>query len=115
MRAPHRVNGCHSEEGGRHALGDAAESCSCGDPDSRVLLVPYALARCPDEAAEVFEAHLLGCGACFEDLKSLDRAGRVIHEYLGSGSSAADRLRDSLLRARESAHEGADVRSSRRA
>ncbi len=80
-----------------------------------MLLVPYALERCPEEEAEVFEAHLLGCGLCFEDLKSLDRAGLVIREYLGSGSPSVDRLRDSLLRARISEPPESQVRRSRRA
>jgi hypothetical protein len=75
-----------------------------------MLLVPYALARCPDEEAEVFEAHLLGCGLCFDDLKSLDRAGLVIREYLGSESPSIDRLRDSLLRARVSEPQESQVR-----
>ena len=49
--------------------------------------------------AEAFEAHLLCCELCFQDLKCLDRAGVVIREFTGAKSPALDRLRNSLLRA----------------
>ena len=44
----------------------------------RALLVPFALTGCTPDEALAFEAHLLECDACFEDLKSLDLAAAVI-------------------------------------
>jgi anti-sigma factor RsiW len=60
----------------------AIEAPTCGDSRKRVLLVPYVLARLQDRRAEVFEAHLLQCEACFRDLKILDRATRLVREHL---------------------------------
>lgn len=49
--------------------------CSCKE---RALLVPYALTGCRPDEAVTFEAHVLECEACFEDLKLLDRAAALI-------------------------------------
>ena len=81
-----------------------AESASlegCRDPEGRSLLVLYALARCAPEEAEAFEAHMLECDACFQDLKCLDRAGILIREFLDSPAAVSDRVRDALRRWRK--------------
>ena len=44
----------------------------------RELLLPYALTGTSPSDGIDFEAHLLGCDACFADLKILDRAAAVI-------------------------------------
>ena len=77
--------------------GDAQDSCapvapSCRDAAGRALLVPYACSSCTDEEALTFEAHMLTCAACFEDLKVLDRAGVVIREFTSTRSEPLERL-----------------------
>ena len=51
---------------------------------ARALLLPYALLGCTDEQETTFEAHMLGCTTCFEDLKALDRAAELIHSLDGT-------------------------------
>jgi hypothetical protein len=60
--------------------------------EERALLVPYACSSCTDEEALGFEAHLLLCAQCFEDLKTLDRAGVLIREFADSKSAGLERL-----------------------
>ncbi len=40
------------------------------------------MSECGDEEAFDFEVHLLGCAACFRDLRSLGRMGRLLRELL---------------------------------
>jgi hypothetical protein len=54
--------------------------------------LPYALSRCSENDALGFEAHLLACETCFQDLKTLDRAGKLIQEFLAR--TAGPRARD---------------------
>ena len=64
----------------------------CCTHEERALLVPYACSSCTDEEALTFEAHLLMCARCFEDLKTLDRAGVLIREFADSKSPGLERL-----------------------
>lgn len=57
--------------------GDRPRQAMCSDKH-RALLLPYALTGCGPADGLAFEAHLLGCDACFEDLKSLDLAAALI-------------------------------------
>ena len=82
---PQRLNGGDFLRKGDAGAADpsrGAEEASCADPVGRSLLVPYALSECTEDQALDFEAHLLGCDACFGDLKCLDRAGSLIREHL---------------------------------
>lgn len=72
--------------GGRRGV----RSSGCREPDVRALLLPYALSRCTEKEAVAFEAHLLGCAACFRDLKCLVRLGTLLRELLGPGASRLD-------------------------
>ena len=54
----------------------------CNDPEARPRLLPYALSACTDDESLEFEVHLLGCPACFRDLRSLGRVGRLLRELL---------------------------------
>ncbi len=74
---PHAAIGGH---GGRDEPAGHHETCC--DPIRRSLLVPYALATCCATEADAFEAQLLACEACFQDLKALDRAGVLIRAHL---------------------------------
>ena len=56
----------------------------------RELLVPYALTGCRPEEALEFEAHILGCDACFDDLQLLDRAAAVIGDWSIARLTLAD-------------------------
>jgi hypothetical protein len=75
--------------------GRLPDAPSCVDRESRSLLVLYALAGCQEPEALDFEAHLLTCDACFQDLKSLDRVGGLIRESL-SAAHVRDRLVQAL-------------------
>jgi hypothetical protein len=67
----------------------------CQSP-SRSLLLPYALSRCTEDEAVAFEAHLLACGSCFQALKTLDRAGTLIRQFISTESPSLDRVRQAL-------------------
>ena len=54
----------------------------CTDPEVRPHLLPYALSTCSEEESFEFEVHLLGCAACFRDLRSLGRMSRLLRELL---------------------------------
>ena len=99
-------------EGSPRRLGAPSEAPCCDRP-TRALLLPYALSQCPEEEAVCFEAHLLVCEACFQDLKVLDRAGVLIREFTGSGGKALDRLRHSLLGVKGRSPEQAKARRFR--
>jgi hypothetical protein len=43
-----------------------------------------------------FEAHVLVCGSCFRALKTLDRAGTLIQQFLATESPARDSVRSAL-------------------
>ncbi|MDJ0523176.1 MAG: zf-HC2 domain-containing protein [Planctomycetota bacterium] len=64
----------------------------CRDAHARASLVPYACASCDDEEALRFEAHLLTCSACFEDLKLLDRVGHILKEFTDKNPGGLKRL-----------------------
>jgi hypothetical protein len=63
---------------------------------ARSLLVPYALSRCGEDEAVTFEAHLLACQSCFQSLKTLDRAGNLIQQFMATESPALERVRQAL-------------------
>lgn len=65
----------------------------CQDlPLRRALLLRYALSRCSEKEAQALEAHLLLCEACFEDLKTLDRAGVLLRELTGPGALTLEQV-----------------------
>ncbi len=65
----------------------------CTDVVGRAYVIPYALERCEAQEAAAFEAHLLTCDVCFRDLQALDRASALLHQFMGSLSPAAERVR----------------------
>ena len=56
----------------------------------RALLVPYALTGCRQDEGVAFEAHMLQCDACYEDLKLLDRAAALIGDWAVARLTLAD-------------------------
>ena len=60
------------------------------------MLLLYALSGCLEDEALDFEAHLLGCEACFEDLKTLDRARVLVQEAMAGDPAILERLRETL-------------------
>lgn len=56
----------------------------------RALLVPYALTGCRPDEGLAFEAHVLVCDACFEDLTLLDRAAALIGDWALARVTLAD-------------------------
>ena len=84
----------HAGEGSR--VPAETDPTPCCDRPERSLLLLYALSRCAEEEALDFEAHLLDCDACFEDLKTLDRARTLIREALNADSPVLERIRSSL-------------------
>ena len=84
QQAPLGASGAHE------AQSDAGPACP--DSEARARLVPYALSTLSDEEAIAFEAHLLLCPTCFEDLKVLDRAGVVLREFTQGHPLALDRV-----------------------
>ena len=72
--------GSESKGAGRRRRG---RTSGCRTPEARALLLPYLTAGCSEAEAVTFEAHLVGCAACFRDLKALDRVGTLLHELLG--------------------------------
>ena len=73
----------------------SGDTC-CSGAAERSLLLLYALSGCLDEEALDFEAHLLECEACFQDLKTLDRAGVLVREALAADPAVLTRLRSAL-------------------
>lgn len=65
----------------------------CCDAVTREHLVPYAFGTCDEDASLSFEAHLLDCDACYEDLKVLDRARELVQGWTMPQRSAVRRLR----------------------
>jgi hypothetical protein len=76
----------------------AAEG-ACRAPGIRSLLLPYALSDCREPESVAFEAHLLSCDPCFEDLKCLDRAGSLLLHFLRPASPISERVRTALRKA----------------
>jgi len=95
----------HFASNERAAPGDpaAVTEAACCDQPERALLLLYALSSCSEEEALDFEAHLLDCDTCFEDLKTLDRARMLVREALAADSPVPERVRSSLrgIRARK--------------
>lgn len=80
----------------RTATDTAHGEHTCNDPQERQLLLLYVLSGCLDDEALDFEAHLLGCEACFEDLKTLDRARVLVQESMAGDPAILERLRETL-------------------
>lgn len=59
----------------------ACETATACAHKARRLLVPYGLWQCDEDDALEFEAHLMACSACFEDLKHLAHAAELIEEH----------------------------------
>ena len=74
----------------------ARQETACPDPQERQMLLLYALSGCLEDEALDFEAHLLGCEACFEDLKTLDRARALVQEAMAGDPPVLERLRETL-------------------
>jgi anti-sigma factor RsiW len=72
----------------------------CPSPEMRRLLVPYALGSCTDDAEQRFEAHVLTCERCFEDLKSVDRTRLLIQEFVGEDRPDTRAAREIVRRRR---------------
>jgi hypothetical protein len=91
----------NSDRPGSHRRADQASSGpkACRSPGLRSLLVPYALSDCREPEAIAFEAHILSCDRCFEDLQCLDRAGSLLQQSLRPASAVAGRVRLALRRA----------------
>ncbi len=91
-RSPADLGACS----GAPAVGGSTDSAppgtppKCGDPVGEALLVPYALGGCQEREALAFEAHLLGCETCFENLRTLDQARRLLREFNASISVGRD-------------------------
>jgi len=68
---------------------DRPRRAMCSHKD-RALLVPYALTGCRPQEGVAFEAHLLQCEACFEDLRLLDRAAALIGDWAVARLTLAD-------------------------
>jgi hypothetical protein len=85
----------------------------CESPEKRNLLLPYALAKCSEDEAVTFEAHMLACASCFQALKTLDRAGNLLRQAINSPSPALDRLRLALGGARFVVSGGSHPRTPR--
>ena len=62
----------------------SGRSSRCREPGVRTLLLPYALSQCTAKEAVRFETHLLGCAACFRDLRCLGRIGTLLRELLAA-------------------------------
>jgi hypothetical protein len=77
---------------GQSSPGKPSAAAGCTDSPARSLLLPYALSRCGENDALRFEAHVLECETCFQDLKALDRAGTLIQEFLASGGAIGQGL-----------------------
>ena len=93
-----------SEDRVRTATEDAQGStgCSCNEPQERSLLLLYALSACLDDEALDFEAHMLGCETCFEDLKTLDRARLLVQEAMAGDPVVLERIRGAVAGYRQS-------------
>ena len=74
----------------------AGRETACPDPQERQMLLLYALSGCLDDEALDFEAHLLGCDSCFEDLKTLDRARTLVQEAMAGEPAVLERVRETL-------------------
>jgi hypothetical protein len=68
----------------------------CRSPEDRALILPYLFGKTGESDSVRFEAHLLMCGACFADLKVLDRAGTILTELAQRGTVSEDRQVDAL-------------------
>jgi anti-sigma factor RsiW len=66
--------------------------------EARRLLLPYVLGGCAEIEAQVFEAHLLSCEACFQDVKLMDRAASLVRSLAPEGSPLRERVRALLGR-----------------
>lgn len=64
----------------------------------RELLLPYALTGCNREQGLAFEAHMLSCDACFDDLKSLDLAAALIGDPNEAKLTLSDLFYNPLLK-----------------
>ena len=87
------------------------DECQEGE---RSLLLLYALQGCLDDEALDFEAHLLGCETCFQDLKTLDRARSLVQEALTADPAVLQRLRTALSDYRRSVQPSSSDRLRRR-
>lgn len=68
---------------------EAGPRAMCSSPE-RALLIPYALTGCRPDQGLAFEAHVLCCDACFEDLTLLDRAAALIGDWSLARVTLAD-------------------------
>jgi hypothetical protein len=60
-------------------LGDGE---GCRASERQELLLQYAFGGCSDEQEIAFEAHLLACDLCFDDLKALERTRDLIERFV---------------------------------
>ena len=90
-----------------------APAADCSESE-RSLLLLYALQGCLDDEALDFEAHLLGCETCFQDLKTLDRARTLVQEALAADPDVLQRLRTALGDYRRSLRPSPSDRMQRR-
>lgn len=79
-----------SDQGNARPQGSGHSRRSMCSKKERELLLPYALTGCRQEEGVAFEAHLLQCEACFEDLKTLDRAAALIGDWAVARLTLAD-------------------------
>ncbi|MEN8150980.1 MAG: tetratricopeptide repeat protein [Planctomycetota bacterium] len=59
-----------------------SEGSHCTDPACGKFLVLYSLKKLSANDNNLFEAHLLECEQCFDDLSALDRTAGILHQYL---------------------------------
>jgi hypothetical protein len=66
----------------------------CDDPRAEILVVPYVLGVLDTEERCFFEAHVLGCDACYGSLSAIERTSRLLTRFLDSDAGKyLERLR----------------------
>ena len=64
---------------------DSPERPECTDPKISAYMVDYCFGDLPEDKQRIFEAHILDCDACWEEVQRLDQAVQVLRSMRHQG------------------------------